>query len=352
MLLFNATTPVQWVGWILVFVGLIVTNEIERRSKVGGVIFFVGLPILMTIYCVAIGIGVAQGAEWALTNPTHIYQNGWFHYAKVYAALIGCIGFMAIKYKWGKLGKAHWFRAFPFVIVAINILIAVVSDFESYAHFVSGDYTVVAAGSELTQYAAVGAPVWLTSEGVWQLCGINNLFNGIAGLINIFCMTAWWSVYAGKNEEDMLWPDMTWVYIIAYDIWNFCYTYNCLPTHSFFCGFALLLAPTVANAIWNKGGWIQNRANTLATWCMFAQVFPWFQEESMFRTVSLQNPTVTNGVAIAALVVNVAAIAYIVYRAKKLGVNPYKSDVFVGTRDWEKATARREDPALDPGIAA
>ena len=90
------------------------------------------------------------------------------------------------------------------------------------------------------------------------------------------------------------------IFIVAYDIWNFCCTYNCLPTHSFSRGFALPLAPTVANALWNKGGWIQNRANPLATWCMFAQVFPWFQEESVFRTVSVQNPTITNGVAVAA----------------------------------------------------
>ena len=37
----------------------------------------------------------------------------------------------ALKYRWGKIGKSHWFKCFPFVIVAINILIAVVSDFES-----------------------------------------------------------------------------------------------------------------------------------------------------------------------------------------------------------------------------
>lgn len=58
-----------------------------------------------------------------------MFQNSWFHYAKVYAALAGCWGFIAIKYQWGKIGKAHWFRAWPFVIVAINIMIAVVSDF-------------------------------------------------------------------------------------------------------------------------------------------------------------------------------------------------------------------------------
>ena len=45
--------------------------------------------------------------------------------------------------------------------------------------------------------------------------------------------------------------------------------------------------------------------------------------------------------AFAALVANVAAIIYIAYRAKKLGRNPYKQDVFEGTSDWEKATARR-----------
>ena len=89
-----------------------------------------------------------------------------------------------------------------------------------------------------------------------------------------------------KRQKDMLWPDMTWCFILAYDIWNFQYTYLNLPTHSWYCGFALLLAPTVANALWNKGGWIQNRANTLALWCMFAQVFPLFQDGSRFTTVS------------------------------------------------------------------
>ena len=71
---------------------------------------------------------------------------------------------------------------------------------------------------------------------------------------------------------------MIWVYILVYDVWNFAYTYNCLPTHSWFCGVALLLAPTIAALLWNKGGWIMNRANTLCIWCMFAQVFPLFQE--------------------------------------------------------------------------
>lgn len=42
---------------------------------------------------------------------------------------------------------------------------------------------------------------------------------------------------------------------------------------------------------------------------------------------------------------NIAALAYIVYRAKKLGVNPYKQEVFVGTKDFQKAMERRADTA-------
>ena len=155
-------------------------------------------------------------------------MNSWFHYAKLYAATAGCIGFMMLKYKWS-IGKTQWFKVFPFVIVAINILIAVASDFESAIKGIS-------AGG-----AAGGW--WLSSENVWLFGGWWNILNGLAGIINILCMTGWWGIYSSKNHQDMLWPDMTWCYILAYDIWNFEYTYNNLPTHSWYCGLALLLAP-------------------------------------------------------------------------------------------------------------
>ncbi len=325
---YGDTAAFQWLGWLMVFVGLILANEFARRSKAGGIICFVVLPSLMTAYCVAIGIGVANGSSWALENPTHLYQNSWFHYAKVYAATAGCIGFMALKYRWGRIGKSEWFKCFPFVIVAINILIAVCSDFESAYH-----------------YFALGQSTWVTSEGAEQVAGWNNVFNGIAGLINIFCMTGWWGIYVSKRKHDMLWPDMTWVFVVAYDLWNFCYTYNCLPGHAWYCGLALLLAPTVAAALWNKGGWIQNRANTLAIWCMFAQVFPLFQDASVFTVRSTLNYTANVAVSLVALAANVAALGYVIYRARKLGVNPYTHEVFVGTREYEKAMARREEVA-------
>lgn len=110
-----------------------------------------------------------------------------------------------------------------------------------------------------------------------------------------------------------------------------------------YCGVALLLAPTIAGLIWNKGGWIQNRAFTLATWCMFCQVFPMFVNDSVFAAQSVNNPNVNLVVASISLVANIAALSYILVRAKKLGVNPWMHEVFAGTRDFEKAMSRRED---------
>ena len=109
---------------------------------------------------------------------------------------------------------------------------------------------------------------------------------------------------------------------------------------------ALLLAPTVANFFWNKGGWIQNRANTLAIWCMFAQVFPMFQDYSVFSTQSVNNPNVNLAVSLIALAANVLALGYILLRAKKQGINPWTKEVFKGTKDYEQAIARADEAEL------
>ena len=152
------------------------------------------------------------------------------------------------------------------------------------------------------------------------------------------------------------------------------------PALQGYCGVALLLAPTFANALWNKGGWIQNRANTLAIWCMFAQVFPLFQLSKTFSVLPsvyggaaakgysaldlydkaiavynsgvntsneviadmgiTANPTAQGVVSILALVANVICISVIIKRSIEQKKNPYKNDIWVGTRDYEQAMAR------------
>ena len=330
----------QLLGWLMVFVGLILANEFARRTKWGGIVCFLILPGALTAYFISIYVGAAMGAQWALTNPTYVYMNSWFHYFKLYAATAGCIGFMMIKYKWS-IGKEQWFKVFPFLIVAANILIAVVSDFES----------AIKGAQSVDGW-------WLSSENVWLYGGWWNWLNGIAGIINIFCMTGWWGIYVSRDKKDMLWPDMIWLYILAYDVWNFQYTYLNLPTHAWYCGLALLLAPTVANALWNKGGWIQNRANTLALWCMFAQVFPLFQDRSVFTTIpvlyadgfmdaavrpTLVNPVPQGVISIASLAINVLALALIIKRSREMKKNPYKNEIFTDTADFQLAMARAED---------
>lgn len=343
--MFHITSPIQVVMMLVVLAALILLNEFSRRTKLGGLITFAVVPGILTVYFIVVAIAAGAGADWALKNQTYMYMNGWFHYAKLYASLAGCIGFMMIKYGWG-IGKQHWFKCYPFVIVAINILIACVSDFESA---VNGWYTW-----------------WESSEHVMLFGGWHNIMNGVAGIINIFCMTAWWNVYSSKdkNKSDMIWADMTWVYILAYDVWNFTYTYNCLPTHTWFCGVALLLAPTIAAICWNRGGWIQNRANTLCIWCMFAQVFPLFQEvftdgtsvmpwatyTSQYADWSLisegsklgADPTWMTIWSALALIINVVVLAYIIVVSKKRHINPYKEDVFVNQKYYKDALARAE----------
>ena len=290
----------QLLGWVLVFAGLVLANEFARRTKIGGLICFGAIPAILTVYFIAIYICAANGAEW--------------------------------------------FKVFPFAIVAINILIAVVSDFESG---IRGFMAMKEFGDRW----------WLSSENVWLYGGWWNWVNGIAGILNIFCMTGWWGIYTSKKHDDMLWPDMTWCFIIAYDLWNFEYTYNNLTTHAFYCGVALLLAPTFANMFWNKGGWIQNRANTLALWCMFAQVFPLFQDASRFSVIpalysdgfmdaavrpTSANPTMQGVIAVIALAANVICLAAIIKRAKQQKKNPYKNEIFTDQKDYKEAMARAE----------
>ena len=333
----------QLLGWLLVFTALVLANEVARRSKKGGVFCFLILPAALTIYFIVIHICAGMGMEWALNNQTYVHMNSWFHYAKLYAATAGCIGFMMLKYKWG-VGKTEWFKCFPFVIVAINILIAVVSDFESGIR-------------GLMALQEFGDRWWLSSENIWLYGDWWNWVNGLSGLINILCMTGWWGIYTSKDHKDMLWPDMTFLYILAYDLWNFEYTYNNLPTHAWYCGLALLLAPTFANALWNKGGWIQNRANTLALWCMFAQVFPLFQDSGRFSVLPIlyvdgvmsastrpttADPTMQGVIAVIALAVNVMVLGIIIKRSVDQKCNPYKREIFRDQRDFRLAMNRAE----------
>ena len=48
--LYGSTAMTQLLGWVLVFAGLVILNEIGRRTKIGGIVIFVIIPAILTIF--------------------------------------------------------------------------------------------------------------------------------------------------------------------------------------------------------------------------------------------------------------------------------------------------------------
>ena len=63
--------------------------------------------------------------------------------------------------------------------------------------------------------------------------------------------------------------------------------------------------------------------------------------EAFQATGITANPTAQGVWAIAALAANVICLAVIIKRSVELKKNPYKNEIFVGTKDFEEAMARR-----------
>lgn len=318
----GVSTLSVWGVWVLVFVALFGFNEIARRWKWIGFFSFVVLPIILSIL-------------WFTVLKETTYTD-WFHLAKVYSSTAGCIGFWCIRHvqmtnkKTGKvwtLADKKWALCFPPLILAINIAEAVIRDFQVGL-----------------QYAGGGM---LADEAMYVLGGPWNFMNGIAGILNIITITGWFGIVIRRQTKkdgsrDMLWPDMLWFWIIAYDLWNFAYTYNCLPGHSWYCGFALLLAPTLCAFTVGKGAWLQHRAQTLAIWCMFAQTLPSFIDQGAYAVASSYNPVVMYYTSLSALLVNIAVFVYMIYKVIKTKRNPYLGELFTDLRGYGEIKALAE----------
>ncbi|PKA26789.1 hypothetical protein CH381_08480 [Leptospira sp. mixed culture ATI2-C-A1] len=325
---FNAeagTTTTQGFGiWLLVFAALFIFNEFARRWKWAGFFSFFILPSFLTIL-------------WFFFMKEQTYTD-WFHLVKVYSATAGCIIFWAIRHiqKKDVKGNVRWRLAnvklalvFPALILAVNIVEAVTRDFQ------------------------VGRVYWnlfsgpIEGEVTGVLGGPWNYMNAVAGILNTVTITGWFGIVIRKEtssdkSRDMLWPDMLWFWIIAYDLWNFCYTYNCIPTHSWYAGLALLIAPTLCAFTVGKGAWLQHRAQTLAIWCMFAQTFPAFLDSGAYVVRSTYQPWIYNSVATLALVSNVAVFCYMIYKWVKTKRNPYTKEIYIDLSEYKAIKALAE----------
>lgn len=298
--------------WIALFVGLIVFNEISRRTKAGGLVLFVALPIVLTIFV------------WPNTAVEGSGAGNWFQWAKVYSALAGCIGFMILRYV-PKLQKNKFMLCFPPLILSINILEAVIRDIQC------AGFSGVVDG-----VAIIGGP--------W------NYINAAAGILNILTICGWMGIFIGKTKsKNMVWPDMMWFWIIAYDIWNIAYVYNSAGDRAFY-SIALLLAPTVVAFTIGKGAWLQHRAHTLALDMMLLLTVPSLFLDSAFTVPAVASTTPNMVLSCVALAANIAVVGYHGYKIVKTKRSPIKGDLYSDSKLYQRVVAANSEPLPEKAI--
>ncbi|PKK95527.1 MAG: hypothetical protein CVV60_00860 [Tenericutes bacterium HGW-Tenericutes-5] len=291
MLFFQNYTLINILAFVGIFVGLILINELTRRSKVLSVVTYILIPILFTIFI------------WGKTDNENTSGN-WFAWVKTYSALAGVVGFMAIRY-FDKLQKKKWILLFPGLILSINILEAVFRDFEVFSKA-----NVVENGLTL-----IGGP--------W------NIINGIAGILSIITITGWFGIKVAKTKSrDMIWADQQWFWVIAYGVWNLSYVYNCIPERAFYAGVALIFSSTLLSFFSTKGAWLQHRAQTLALWAMFTLTFPAYDSLAAFNIVSTNSPIAKYILSISALLINMAVLGFELYTISKKKKNPITNEIY------------------------
>ena len=315
-LLYMAGDMSYWAIWLFILFALMAFNELGRSKPWAGITLFGIVPLLLTIFV------------WPTTAaPGNEYGTGtWFNWVKTYSALAGCLGFMALRYiSWtGKDGRVHhlyekkWALCFPPLILAINIAEAVLRDFQVFSF---------------------GLWTGGTVENLWTISGPWNIMNGIAGILNIVTICGWLGIFVSKDKtRDMIWPDMIWPWIIAYDLWNFAYTYNCISDHSAYCGLALLLSCTIPTFFIKRGAWLQHRAQTLGLWIMFIMTVPQFADR-IAPIPTTHNPAAFFAVSAIALAFNLGVAIYQLARIRRGKLNPMRDELYTDTKPYRDVIA-------------
>lgn len=297
---FQGYTPIALVGLILLVAALVALNELTRRSKLLSVVMYCAAPVLL----------VALIAAGVVGSPS---SKTWFGVIKTYSALVGVVGFMLIRYTKLGGGKFAWY--FPVVILGINILEAIYRDYEVFATFKT--MTTDAAGLTL-----LGGP--------W------NLMNALAGVFLLLTMTGWMGIrVANTPSRDMVWPDQLWFWIIAYDLWNVAYCYNCIATRAMYAGVALLVSCTLAEFLLKRGIWLQHRAQTLALFGMFSLAVD-YQALPAFGITATYNPAAWTVLSALSLAFNAGVFVYQLTVILKTRRSPLKQELYTQLAGYEK----------------
>ena len=298
--LFQPFTLTSILGFILFFAAIVFVNEVTRRSLKVSIAVFVVLPIVLAI-------GVYLGFLGSPTGKT------WFAWIKVVSALAGVYGFLFIRFS--KLGKGKFAYYFPVSIMTLNIAEAVYRELEVFATYKTLSFD---------------------AGGVMVLGGYWNVLNAIAGILCIVTLTGFVGIKASNDKSrDMIWPDMTWMYIAGYTIWNFTYVYNCISNRSMYAGVGILGAALFAELVFKRGAWFQHRAQTLSAYVMFSLSFD-FLKWPLMSIAPTYSTTALSVLGIASFGLNLAFFLVMVATIVKYKKNPLKEEIYSHTDYYKK----------------
>lgn len=284
---FNATNVVILAIYTFAIIGM---NEYARKSLRNGVISFVILPLFLLFFI------------WPNTAPGTGVMS-WFYIAKTISIIGFALVILALRYN-KKTTQVRWLVYLVPFFLGLNIFEAVMREFE-VSSMAPGIY-----------------------DNMFYMGGNWNIANAIAGFFNLILITGFTGIYISRDKtKTMVWPDMLPLWIIAYDLWNFTYMYNCIGLRSFYV-LGILIACTYAEFAFRRGAWMQHRVFTLAFNQMILFTIPNAFANSSITVAPSYNPTAMWVLSLASLALNTYLLVYqarIIYKKK---VNPYTQEVF------------------------
>lgn len=196
-------------------------------------------------------------------------------------------------------------------------------------------YQAVASNFKASGVGIDPATGFRTIGGVW------NLMSAAAGLLNIITITGLGKVFVTSNPKrkvkGLIWIDMVWPWIIAYDLWNHAFLYNALADYTWYCSPALLLACTIPALTWAKGQWIWFRCFTLMFWIAMNNWLPeLLVPPTPTNNFATMNPAANLVCAGLALASNAALFAYWLYKILKHRRNPLTNALFFELAAFKK----------------
>ncbi|MBV7295006.1 hypothetical protein KRX51_03620 [Corynebacterium sp. TAE3-ERU12] len=363
LFLWEIGTPIVYVVWLIVFAAQIAISEINRRwTWTVFALWTVGGILLM---------------PYAAMHGTPMV--GWFPFGK-YVIMVATATMTGFLLWYGKRNpaKTHryaiWFGVALWIGLAVNIMEANIRDITIF--FENDEYLRCAADPSclkaineahvgidmingLPESRGVAGPVgsdaWYAgvaqnfadsgvgidpATGFRTIGGYWNIITAIAGLLNIITITGLGKIYITSNKDrkvkGLIWVDMVWPWVIAYDLWNHAFLYNALSDYTWYCTLALLLAATIPAFTWAKGQWIWFRCFTLMFWIAMNNLLPEFLvPPSDIQNFSTMNPTANAVCAWAAFLSNVALFIYWIYKIRSTGRNPLRDPLYVELGEFQ-----------------